>query len=817
MTNNSTAVPAQNATITLTTAPGTTFVSITPPAGWTCGTTPAVGGTGSIVCTATNPMAPSSGSGNFTLVLDTNPTLANGSTVTQSVTTSTSSPETNTANNTASTNTAVIRRVDVAVTKVTNNPGPDNAFQQGETLIYTITVTNNGPSLATNVVLSDPLPSGFAFTSVVPGSPTCTQSSGTVTCTYASMNPGATNNIVVTGTITVNRTQLSNTATSTRTEVDTNPPNDSATALANVLAPTAIRMFDTNLEQDGDGNVRIEWTTSFEVDNLGFNLYRETSGGRVKVNPSLIPGSALFAAKRQLDSGRSYAWKDTVGQGEFAQYTIEDLDLNGQRTLHGPFTPILVGSVTPRAISSASFESEAQVATQSESGGIFVSPRGMGAPIYPSLVPGKKQKDQQLELAQQANLKLQVKEEGWYRVTKSQLVAAGIRNTSKLALFTGGVEQAMIVTDDAIEFYGIGLDTPGTGLRTYWLSNGAGTGLRITKATTGKGLVGKGQAAARTPFTFERIERTVFFTALTNNGDRENFFGAIVTGSPVTRDLTVEKPRPHRSRRLAGDRPAGRQRGRSRRARGHQRNRSRHGADQRDAAQSGQAHRSAQSPQRRSEQPAPDCAERDTDISVVESLRLTHPHRLVADDNALKVSVTGGSSVSVSGFTGTRARALDITDPVQPIELTVLLVDGTASFVAPQLGTRTIFVIGDSRLLAPVQITNSRSTNWNNKKNSADLVVLTNAMFTASAQSLKARRDGEGVATTIIDVQDLYDEFNFGDHGPDAIREFLLKTKDWRRAPKYVLLLGDASMDPRNYLGLGSYDFVPRSSSARNT
>jgi hypothetical protein len=41
-------------------------------------------------------------------------------------------------------------------------------------------------------------------------------------------------------------------------------------------------------------------------------------------------------------------------------------------------------------------------------------------------------------------------------------------------------------------------------------------------------------AITSTPFTYERIERTVFFTALTNNGDRENFFGAIVTSGGVT-------------------------------------------------------------------------------------------------------------------------------------------------------------------------------------------------------------------------------------------------------------------------------------------
>ena len=65
------------------------------------------------------------------------------------------------------------------------------------------------------------------------------------------------------------------------------------------------------------------------------------------------------------------------------------------------------------------------------------------------------------------------------------------------------------------------------------------------------------------------------------------------------------------------------------------------------------------------------------------------------------------------------------------------------------------------------------------------------------------------MATAIADVQDLYDEFNFGRRGAEALRELMARTREWRVPPRYVLLIGDASGDPRNYLGLGNYDFVP--------
>ena len=51
------------------TPPNTTFSSMTPPAGWTCGTTPASGGTGTVLCSATGTLAANTTSGSFTYVV----------------------------------------------------------------------------------------------------------------------------------------------------------------------------------------------------------------------------------------------------------------------------------------------------------------------------------------------------------------------------------------------------------------------------------------------------------------------------------------------------------------------------------------------------------------------------------------------------------------------------------------------------------------------------------------------------------------------------------------------------------------------------
>ena len=61
-----------------------------------------------------------------------------------------------------------------------------------------------------------------------------------------------------------------------------------------------------------NGGTLLQWQTGFEVNNLGFNIYRQQGGSRVRINPSLIAGSALMIGNARLESGNSYSWQDDV-------------------------------------------------------------------------------------------------------------------------------------------------------------------------------------------------------------------------------------------------------------------------------------------------------------------------------------------------------------------------------------------------------------------------------------------------------------------------------------------------------------------------
>ena len=83
-----------------------------------------------------------------------------------------------------------------------------------------------------------------------------------------------------------------------------------------------------------EGAVILEWKTATETDNLGFNLYRAESstGPRTQLNESLLPSQSPGSML-----GAPYGFRDeTVTEGVTYYYWLEDVDLYGESTSHGP-------------------------------------------------------------------------------------------------------------------------------------------------------------------------------------------------------------------------------------------------------------------------------------------------------------------------------------------------------------------------------------------------------------------------------------------------------------------------------------------------
>ena len=87
---------------------------------------------------------------------------------------------------------------DLWVSKIGN---PDPVYL-GDTLVYTITTQNNSTTtVASQVVITDVLPSGVSFNSAAAYTGTCTQSGGTVECDMGNIGPGAIETVVISVTV----------------------------------------------------------------------------------------------------------------------------------------------------------------------------------------------------------------------------------------------------------------------------------------------------------------------------------------------------------------------------------------------------------------------------------------------------------------------------------------------------------------------------------------------------------------------------------------------------------------------------------------
>ena len=257
------------------TLPGTmTFVSFNQNSGptFSC-TTPAGGSGGTIDCTI-DPFA-NNAVATFTLVGHI-PSGASGF-FTNTVTV-TSANDSNGENDVAST-TVTVSSANLSVAK----SGPLTATG-GQQISYPLSIANGGPDTSINVHLTDVLPSGTTFSSVVQNTGpafSCTGPPagfpGTVDCSIPSFASGG--NATFTLVLNVNSTfpdggTLTNTATISAETADPDTSNNSSSTSATVTGVT-----DVSVTKSGpatlDAGAQISWTIT--VQNLGANAAASTT------------------------------------------------------------------------------------------------------------------------------------------------------------------------------------------------------------------------------------------------------------------------------------------------------------------------------------------------------------------------------------------------------------------------------------------------------------------------------------------------------------------------------------------------------------
>ncbi len=177
---------------------------------------------------------------------------------------------------------------------------------------------------------------------------------------------------------------------------------------------------------------------------------------------------------------------------------------------------------------------------------------------------------------------------------------------------------------------------------------------------------------------------------------------------------------------------------------------------------------------------------------------------------------SGHQLFEVAGWASEPAMLLDVTNPYAPVRLTgAQAVSAGASrtlrFSDDVLGEVHYWAATEAGLRQPEDICLDLPSALSSPTNGADYIIIGHPDFLSSVGPLATLRASQGLRVTVVDVTDVYDEFNDGIVHPDAIRDFLdYAYHHWQPpSPAYVLLVGDGTYDPRGFLGTGVRTFIP--------
>ncbi|MFB9063493.1 hypothetical protein ACFFUQ_05615, partial [Flavobacterium branchiarum] len=276
---------------------GYTYVSSTPPAGTTY----------------------TSGTGIWNIG-----TLANGAnaTLTITATVNATGPYANTAsingnendptpgNNTSTITPIPTATTDRSIVKTVDNSNPT----VGNTVIFRLLATNNGPSDGTGITVTDLLPAGYTYVSSDASEGT-TYTSGTGVWNIGALSNGATTTLYITATVNASG-PYANTATINGTENDPTPGNNSST-----ITPTPVASSNLNITKT------VDTASPYTGNNVVFTLTASNAGPSnatgVSVNDLLPSGYTFVSATPSAGTYNS-------GTGV---WSLNDINANTNATL----------------------------------------------------------------------------------------------------------------------------------------------------------------------------------------------------------------------------------------------------------------------------------------------------------------------------------------------------------------------------------------------------------------------------------------------------------------------------------------------------
>lgn len=570
----------------------------------------------------------------------------------------------------------------------------------------------------------------------------------------------------------------------------------------------------TDALTEGSG-VLLRWEMAAGDPTLGFQVFRLGNNGPEPVNERLIEGSMF----KRLSPGSTDDYQIFDADGALGStYVIEVLMPDQTRLSSQPIGAKYTADLEAQTGFHRSAMRTGKKGNIVESDRLELT-RELEKAVSSSQLEANLQ--EHLRVVGLPGVKIGVKAEGLYRVSRSQLQSAGFdvaSNTANWRLFNEGNEQAIIIgpNGDHIEFFGKGIDRPESDTRMYYL---------IADATAGKRVDTRilrpvaGPTVSNTfRFAAVRKERTEYNAKL-KNGDEENYFGRTIFSTPDPGFVfNLAGIDPNGSNPVVTIRMQGRFFGQhSVRAVLNGTHIGNVVGEHLDSIATdfsvpvGLLNNGANTLVLNTES--------SSDALHLDTVTVKYDRLYSASENRLAFFTPGYRRVNLGGFTSPNIRVFDVTEDGTPRLIVNLPIEQTGSTHTVRLPSSrpgVFYGIEGSASLQPASVmanTPSRLT-ASSATNRADLIIISAPeLMTASENWAAYRRSvaGGGFAVRVADVTDVVDEFNFGVYSSAALKNFLqFARNNWfTPAPQYVLLMGDADHDPRGYEGRPGFPRVP--------
>ncbi|MCP4669548.1 MAG: hypothetical protein GY849_24710 [Deltaproteobacteria bacterium] len=197
---------------------------------------------------------------------------------------------------------------------------------------------------------------------------------------------------------------------------------------------------------------------------------------------------------------------------------------------------------------------------------------------------------------------------------------------------------------------------------------------------------------------------------------------------------------------------------------------------------------------------------------MVDSIDLTYQRRYQAVDDRLFCRGHGNEVITVNGFTGQDIHVFDLSRPAMPKLVKAVTVDEAGSAYRVSFSPadpEALYLAVGMGAAPPVSLVVDTPSQLKETQNGAEYVVITPSELKAAAQGLADYRETRGLSSMVVDLEDIYDEFNYGIASPKAIHAFLSHAyENWSPAPQYVVLAGNGNFDYKDNRGYGD-NLVP--------